>query len=254
VFWTVNHFNERPEQEVLKRLRWFRWSSWAWHLFGLIKPRYIMDALRDPVRAWSGARCTGTRGGQEAGKDDFQKALLGADVVHVLAHGESDKLFEVGVTLGVLEEFLDRNERQLRARLVVFSSCNVGRELIIPLVRRGVTVIAPRTELHWDVLISLFSEFYYHLFPGAVSQGITISEAYLKALKRIPTEILEQKYTEGELYNMVVYGDPSLCFRCAWKVRDAWRRAETKAWHAWRRAEAEVHRARRRFAGGAGHG
>jgi hypothetical protein len=242
VFWTVNHFNERPEQEVLKRLRWYRWSSWAWHLFGLIKPRYIMDALRDPVRGWNGAKWMGTRGGQEADKNDFLDALLRADVVHVLAHGDSDQLTQVGVTVGVLDEFLCRNEDQLRTRLVVFSSCLVGRELIVPLVRRGVTVIAPRTKLHWDVLISLFTEFYYQLFPGAVTQGITISEAYRQALKRIPTADLVDGF-EDELYNMVIYGDPSLCFRCSWKVRDAWRRFA-----------AVVHRALRRIAGGEGHG
>jgi hypothetical protein len=136
VFAQINHFND-ANFGVLRRLRWHRLSSWILHAFGLIRPRHIMDAISDPIRGFAGATCIGNTGGEEAAAEDFFKALANADVIHVLAHGDSDRLNELGVTAHSLSEFLTKSEKALRARLVVFSSCKVGRELIVPLVQRG---------------------------------------------------------------------------------------------------------------------
>src|SRR5262249_33463379 len=158
-----------------------RWSSMVIH--GFRRPHRVIDALQDMLRGWGGVRWLGLDSAGGASPEAFLYALQNADVIQVLARGMRDTLeLTEPVSTAKLANFLQGDRVVIRARLVVIASCLVGHSFIAPLVEKGVTVIAARKILHLDVLIDFFSSFYHHLFPGKLAQGITLAEAYQKAL------------------------------------------------------------------------
>ena len=211
-------------RDLTGQVRWPGWWARVAHAFR--PPRDVLDLLFYRVSLARAGRLAEPRTARtHATRADFVRSLREADVVHVLAHG-SDRAVEFGTPYDVhmLEE--DLRGASVRARVVVFSSCSLASEFVLPLVRSGIMVVAFAEPIDYYFLKDFFAAFYAALFPRLVRQTSTAGEACRQAAAALqPVGYTEDATFSRNWGSLVLYGDPTLSFRLRWRMR-FWRRTD----------------------------
>ena len=158
----------------------------------------------------------------EAGTADLAAALACADVVHVVAHGSP-----AGIALAK-ETFTAASVRDLpvRCSLLVLGSCETAalaedpNAFVLPLVERGVNILAPGVKVGDKFVRRFLREFYDAFLPGREAEGPTFADAVRVAAAkcRASYERSEQRDDpvgpwRHTINGFILFGDPTLRLR-----------------------------------------
>lgn len=138
-------------------------------------------------------------------------ALTNADIVHVAAHAEADRIYlsDGEFTVADLQRLPTDD---LRCRLLVLSACHAGtasthESLALALVRSGINTIGAVDPLD-DIAAKLFfKDLYGALLPERGAMGISIAAAVQEASARLAHDAPAEMTV---LDPLVLYGDPTL--------------------------------------------
>jgi hypothetical protein len=163
----------------------------------------------------------------DASSLEFAAALRLADVVHVSAHANFDRiLLADGPFTTEALSALDLNS--CRCRLLVLSACEAGNlgqkhALLWTLVRFGINVIAATRPVHDYTCKIFFEQLYAALLPTRRAQGIDLAEAIRTAVETT-SSVLQSSFDPKDIGRIqssfdqtigafMIFGDPSLSLR-----------------------------------------
>ena len=160
----------------------------------------------------------------EASSVDLLGALREADLVHISAHANFDRILLSDGPF-TTENLAHIDLAECRCRLLVLSACEAGdlnqrHALLWMFVKSGINVIAATRPVHDMVCKVLFEEFYTALLPQRQAVGINLASAVRSAVEISLTRLLTA-FKPGDHHRIrqsfdqtagsfVIFGDPSL--------------------------------------------
>jgi HEAT repeat protein len=158
----------------------------------------------------------------EAGREQFIKALLEADIVHVAAHASNDRLWLADGPF-TSQDLAALNLTNYRCRILILSACEAGdmkspAGLLWNFVLSGINVIAASQPTNDYICRVFFEEFYAALLPKHKAVGVSLADAIrisvAKSRKRISLlpdfAALQSKSFDDTVGSFMLFGDPSL--------------------------------------------
>ncbi len=211
----------RPDLPTLKPEKVPRWASRSFRLkcrLGCLPhPAGEVDLVAERFALWGASILPQPAEARtEAKVAHLQDALKNADIVHVSAHASPEGIFLHDAFMGVTH--LQGLLQHLRCRVLVLSACDVGdlgehQSFVLPLVRRGVHVLAATRRLNVNLTLTFFRAFYAELLPTREATGVQLARAMragVAACFPSDTAWLRNSMWRDAINSFILYGDPTL--------------------------------------------
>jgi hypothetical protein len=174
--------------------------------------KYEAESVAERFARWGGEPINPT---DLATLEDFTAALINADIVHIAAHADPDRIFLRNGSFS-LKDLDQIRPDALRCRLLAISGCHSGNvaashSLAYGFIRRGVNVIGSSDTIDDVCAHRFFVLLYEAMFSRQRTPTVTLAGAIRLAVDKLKNEFDAVEFDwRKEVNKFVLYGDPSI--------------------------------------------